>query len=223
MDFASACSRRAMAAAGSMSPRSSMSRAIFTWVSTEWMRTPSPRRSITFASTSVRVFVASANCVLRRRAFSSISFAISEAFLLRDPGDLLDRLRVETQSLHGLNPGLEVLQRFLIFAEPFVEGDGDGLGPPRGLNRLRVLVCAEELLRDLERVLRGLDVRHRQSQDGDESLCVPNRFLRMTRLRRLQEADPRDLVVEHVILPLEETRSDHTWGALAKPVGCRIH
>ena len=146
-----------------------------------------------------------------------------EEFLLRDPGDLLDRLRVETQSLHRLNPGLEVLQRFLIFAEPFVKGDSDGLGPPRGLNRLRVLVCAEELLRDLERVLRGLDVRHRQSQDGDESLCVPNRFLRMTRLRRLQEADPRDLVVEHVILPLEETRSDHTWRTLAKPVGCRIH
>src|SRR5437762_9087491 len=211
MDFTSSCSREAMAAAGSMSPRSSMSRAIFTWVSTSWVRTPSPRRSPNFASISVRDFVASANWVLRPRAFSSIPFAISgvsrvpegellrrhvdrlfqirrgpvgeraavrgafqvrerfdrelghedpirsdlrlllerpallrrphqdvaglqvvrherpvlrdprDDLLLRGPSDLRDRLRVETESLHRPDLGLETLQGLLVLAEPFVE------------------------------------------------------------------------------------------------------
>src|SRR5438094_481431 len=187
MDFTSSCSREAMAAAGSMSPRSSMSRAIFTWVSTSWVRTPLRRPHQDVAGLQV---VRHERPVLRDPR---------DDLLLRGPSDLRDRLRVETESLHRPDLGLETLQGLLVLAEPFVELDGDGLRSLRGLDRLGVLMCVEELLRDCERCLSRFDVGHREPQDGDESFRVPDRFLRVARLCRLQEADSRSLVVEHVI------------------------
>src|SRR5439155_280011 len=144
--------------------------------------------------------------------------------LLRLPGDLCDRLCVETESLHRPDLGLETLQGPLVLAESFVEFDGDGLRSLRGLDRLRVLMCVEELLRDCERCLGRFDVGHREPQDGDESFRVPDCFLRMARLRRLQEADSRSLVLEHVIARPGEPREYLTPGeTCAKPVGCGIH
>src|SRR5439155_2755637 len=90
--------------------------------------------------------------------------------------------------------------------ESLIQRDRDRLRALRGLHRLRVLMGVEESLGNRQRVLGGFDVGLRQAQYRDESLRQSDRFLRVPCARRLQEANPRSLVVEHVIPPFGERR-----------------
>ena len=108
--------------------------------------------------------------------------------LLRAAEDGLERLRRESDAADLLDAGPERLCGLLVAAVALVERDRDRLRPARGLERLRVLLGGEEVLRDFQGVLRGPHVRLREPEHGHEALGVADRLLRVPRARGLQDS-----------------------------------
>src|SRR5207249_464377 len=120
-----------------------------------------------------------------------------EDFLLRAREERLEFLRPQAESTHRVDSRLQPLRCLLVYTEALVERDREGLRFLRGVKGLRELIGLEESLRDLKRVLRGLDVRLRQAENRQQALRLTDRFLGISDLGRFQEADARRPAIVH--------------------------